>query len=84
MGIIASLLKGRSHELTADAALEKLNEYLEGHKETGLSFAAICRELHLPRRKLDRYIRSELGCSGQELVSAVTRPREDGDYSASR
>ena len=84
MGIISTLFKGRRPELTADEALDKLNCYLEEHRASRLSFADICRELHLPRTKLDRYIRKELGCSGQEWVLSVTHPSEGGDYSASR
>ena len=36
-----------------------------------LSFNAWCRRLGLPRQKLDRYLRKELGCSGQEWVAIV-------------
>ena len=40
---------------------------LTGH----LSFKEWCRRLGLPRQKLDRYLRKELGCSGQEWVAIV-------------
>ena len=40
---------------------------LTGH----LSYSEWCRRLGLPRNKLDRYLRKELGCSGQELVNAI-------------
>ena len=35
------------------------------------SFAEWCRRLGLPRRQLERYLRKELGCSGQELVDRI-------------
>ena len=44
---------------------------LTGH----LSYSEWCRRLGLPRHKLDRYLRKELGCSGQELVSKLYSSR---------
>ena len=35
------------------------------------SYAEWCRRLGLPRYKLDRYLRKEVGCSGQELVDKI-------------
>lgn len=83
MGIISSFLGARKPGLTPDSALEILYEALirvRAEKPTGTgtavasgadSFAAWCRRLGLPRYKLDRYIRKELGCSGQEWMDAV-------------
>ena len=40
-----------------------------------LTFTDWCRRLGLPRYQLDRYIRKELGCSGQELVDKLYSSR---------
>ena len=40
-----------------------------------LSFKEWCKRLGLPRHRLDRYIRKELGCSGSELVRTLSTPR---------
>ena len=40
-----------------------------------LSFNEWCRRLGLPGQKLDRYLRKELGCSGQEWVTALQDKR---------
>ena len=40
-----------------------------------LSFNEWCKRLGLPRPKLDRYIRQELGCSGSEFVHTIRSQR---------
>lgn len=85
MGKSFSLSCTRKLGMTPDQALQILYDALtarpraateeaapaSGRKDGDDSFAAYCRRLDLPRHKLDRYIRKELGCGGQEWVEAV-------------
>ena len=45
---------------------------LTGHP----SFAEWCHRLGLPRQKLDRYLRKELGCNGAEFVRTISAQRQ--------
>ena len=78
MGNNVTSFHPRQGEMTPDRALEILYDTLT-QQTTGLtghlSYSEWCRRLGLPRNKLDRYLRKELGCSGQELVSKLYSSR---------
>ena len=67
------------NNITPDQALQILLDALNAQSPAApvelagqpLSFNEWCRRLELPRKKLDRYLRKELGCSGQEWVTAL-------------
>lgn len=76
MGNITTFFRSSYKEMTPDRALEILydtltTQHIRLDADWPRSFAEWCRHLGLPRQKLDRYLRKELGCSGQEWVTAV-------------
>ena len=83
MGNIFTSFFSRRQKMSPDRALEILYDALctqspasiEGDGAApavpGPTFAEWCRRLGLPRQKLDRYLRKELGCSGKEWVHTI-------------
>lgn len=76
MGNIFTSFFSRRQEMSPDQALQILLDALNAQRHTRpLSFEEWCRRLELPRQKLNRYLRKELGCSGQEWVTALQDKR---------
>ena len=89
MGNIFTSFFSRRQEMSPDQALQILLDALNAQRHAQpdgsapaeqntvrpLSFEEWCRRLELPRQKLDRHLRKELGCSGQEWVTALQDKR---------
>lgn len=83
MGNVFTSFFSRRQEMSPDQALQILYDALNAQTPDqaggdgaapaahGPTFAEWCRRLGLPRQKLDRYLRKELGCSGQEWVHTI-------------
>ena len=89
MGNIFTSFFSRRQEMSPDQALQILLDALnaqaarpngaaptEHDDAQPLSVNEWCRHLGLPRQKLDRYIRKELGCNGAEFVRTISAQRQ--------